>query len=158
VSLARGDDAAMSGHRDDLKDDLTEIPARSRRADVIAGLERRRRWSWQEKLKIVAESCADGAIVSRVAKRHGLRPQQLFAWRRQARDDEPPPRHSAPFARVVVEPRPATTVYPGCSAVAAPPGSDAQIEIVLGPTVVRLRGRIDAETLAAVLKALKVTA
>jgi hypothetical protein len=67
VSLARGDDAAMSGYRGDLKDDLTDITARSRRADVSVGLERRRRWSWQEKLKIVAESCADGAIVSRVA-------------------------------------------------------------------------------------------
>jgi transposase len=151
----------MSGHRDGIKGDLTDITARSRRADVIAGLERRRRWSWQEKLKIVAESCADGAIASHVAERHGLRPQQLFAWRRQVRDDEPPPRHPeplpAPFARVVVAPRPANTVDPACSAVAAP-GLDPQIEIVLGPTVVRLRGQVDAETLAAVLKALKVTA
>src|SRR5918999_99786 len=104
VSLARGDDAAMSGHRDDLKHDLTDITVRSRRADVIAGLERRRRWSWPEKLKIVAESCAVGAIVSHVAERHGLRPQQLFPWRRQVRDDEPP--------RVVVEPRLANTVDP----------------------------------------------
>jgi transposase len=156
VSLARGDDAAMSGHRADMKDDFTDI-TRSRSAEVIAGLERRRRWSWQEKLKIVAESCADGAIVSRVAERHGLRPQQLFAWRRQVRDDERPPRHAAPFARVVVEPRPATTVDPACSAEAAP-GLDPPIEIVVGPTVVRLRGHVDAATLVAVLKALKVTA
>jgi transposase len=146
----------MSGHRDDIKDDLSDLRARSWRADVIAGLGRRRRWSWQEKLKIVAESFADGAIVSHVAERHGLRPQQLFAWRRHVRDDEPPPRHSAPFARVVVEPRPATAVDPACTAVAAP-GLDPQIEIVLGPTVVRLRGPVDAEALAAVLKALKVT-
>jgi transposase-like protein len=83
----------MSGHRDDVTGDLTEITARPRRAHVIAGVERRRCWSWQEKLKIVAESCADGAIVSHVAERYGLRPQQLFAWRRQVRDNDPPPRH-----------------------------------------------------------------
>lgn len=152
----------MSEHRTGVKGDLTDITPRSRRAHPIAGLERRRRWSGQEKLKIVAESFADGAIVSHVAERYGLRPQQLCAWRRQVRDYRPTPRHPeplpAPFARVVVEPRPANTVDRGCSAVAAPPGSDPQIEIVLGPTVVRLRGRIDAETLAAVLKALKVTA
>jgi transposase len=147
----------MSGHRDDIKGELTDISARSRRADVIAGRERRRRRSWPEKLKIVAESFADGAIVSHVAERHGIRPQQLFAWRRQVRDDQPPPRHAAPFARVVVEPRLAGTVDPPCSAVAAP-GLDPPIEIVLGRTVVRLRGHVDAEALAAVLKALKVTA
>jgi transposase len=33
---------------------------------------------------IVAESVEDGALVSHVARRHGLTPQQLFAWRRQA--------------------------------------------------------------------------
>ena len=32
----------------------------------------------------MAESAEDGALFSHVARRHGLTPQQLFAWRRQA--------------------------------------------------------------------------
>jgi transposase len=49
-----------------------------RRVEVITGVERRRRWSAREKLAIVAESMTDGAVVSEVARRHGISPQQLF--------------------------------------------------------------------------------
>lgn len=48
------------------------------RIEVITGVARRRRWSIEEKLRIVAESFADGAPVSVVAQRHGLRSDQLF--------------------------------------------------------------------------------
>ena len=41
-------------------------------------------WTAEQKAAIVAETCEAGALVSRVARRHGLTPQQLFAWRRQA--------------------------------------------------------------------------
>jgi transposase len=33
----------------------------------------------------VAESLAPGVVISELARRHDLRPQQLFAWRHQAR-------------------------------------------------------------------------
>ena len=46
---------------------------------------RRRRWSAAEKARIVAESFQPGATASDVARRHDLSPQQLFLWRRQAR-------------------------------------------------------------------------
>lgn len=42
--------------------------------------------SLKEKLSIVAESLEDGAVVSHVAQRHGIGPQQLFDWRRQVRE------------------------------------------------------------------------
>ena len=56
-----------------------------RRIELITGPERRRRWSEDDKARIVVESFAPGANVSAVARRNGLSPQQLFAWRREAR-------------------------------------------------------------------------
>lgn len=56
------------------------------RVEVITGVERRRRWSVAEKLRIVEESCVPGVSVSAVARAHGLRPNQLFDWRQLARE------------------------------------------------------------------------
>jgi hypothetical protein len=55
-----------------------------RRIELITGTGRRRRWSSDDKARIVEESLKPGAIVSEVARRNGLSPQQLFAWRRAA--------------------------------------------------------------------------
>ncbi|PPD23760.1 MAG: IS66 family insertion sequence hypothetical protein [Methylocystis sp.] len=74
-----------------------------RRIEVIAGGgERRRRWSDDEKAQAVEESLAPGAVVSEVARRRGLTPQQLFSWRREARR-KAALSGGAPFAPVVVE-------------------------------------------------------
>src|SRR5947207_15993231 len=56
-----------------------------RRLEVITGVGGRRAWSHEDKGRIVAESFAAGANVSAVARRYGLRPQQVYAWRRLAR-------------------------------------------------------------------------
>ena len=48
-----------------------------RRIELITGSERRRRWSDDDKARIVVESFAPGANVSEVARRNGLSPQQL---------------------------------------------------------------------------------
>jgi transposase len=56
-----------------------------RRLEVITGVGGRRVWSDEDKGRIVAESFAAGANVSAVARRYGLRPQQVYAWRRLAR-------------------------------------------------------------------------
>jgi transposase-like protein len=58
------------------------------RVEVITGVERRRDWTDEEKLAIIAESCQAGAVISEVARRHGLRPQQLFTWRNGFRKRE----------------------------------------------------------------------
>jgi transposase len=53
-----------------------------RRIEVITGTARRRRWSVEEKLRMVAESCEPGESVSAVARRHGVAPNLLYRWRR----------------------------------------------------------------------------
>jgi transposase len=51
--------------------------------EVITSVERRRRWSRDEKLRMVAEWAQPGGTTSRVARDHGVAPGQLFIWRRQ---------------------------------------------------------------------------
>lgn len=47
----------------------------------ILGVERRRRWSDEEKLAIVLSVGVCGATVTQVAQHHDLRRQQIYAWR-----------------------------------------------------------------------------
>ena len=53
-------------------------------AEVLTEPQRRRRWSAEAKLAMVQETYEPGVTVSLVARRHGVRPNQLFAWRKLA--------------------------------------------------------------------------
>ena len=50
---------------------------------VISGIERRRRWTEQQKQELVAAVSAPGANVAEIARRADLRPNQIYKWRRQ---------------------------------------------------------------------------
>ena len=54
--------------------------------EAITGRERRRRWSIEDKPRIVAEAEEPGARVRDVAARHGVCESPVFTWRRQARE------------------------------------------------------------------------
>ncbi len=54
--------------------------------EIITGRERRRRWSVDDKLRLVAEMAEPGTRVRAVAARHGVCESLLFTWRRQVRD------------------------------------------------------------------------
>jgi transposase len=54
------------------------------RIEVITGVARRRRWSAEQKLRIVEDSLQSSESVSVVARRHGVAPNLLFRWRRLA--------------------------------------------------------------------------
>src|SRR5712664_461178 len=58
------------------------------RVEVLGGLERRRRWSQDDKARIVEETLAPGAKVTEVARRNGVAASLVFTWRRQARTAE----------------------------------------------------------------------
>ncbi len=55
------------------------------RQEVLTGIERRRRWSREDKLRILSEVGVDGASVSDVARRHDVTRQHLYQWRRELR-------------------------------------------------------------------------
>ena len=57
-----------------------------RTIEIVTGRERRRRWSVEEKLRMVAATYEPGACVKQVAASHDLYPGLLFTWRRQARE------------------------------------------------------------------------
>jgi len=141
--------------------DVSEV----RRIELITGAVRRRRWSRVDKARIVAESLEPGANVSEVARRNGLSPQQLFAWRREA-DAIPEPRRKAgqraqppeigdaapAFAPVVIAAPAAPLPLPPSQRHAAEPGT---IEIAIGGAVVRIIGQVETSMLTAVLRAVR---
>src|SRR5450432_404432 len=60
------------------------------RVEVLGGVERRRRWSSDEKTRLIEETLVPGAKISEVARRNGISASLLFTWRRQARAVEVP--------------------------------------------------------------------
>lgn len=115
------------------------------RVEVISGIERRRRWSEAEKRHLVAAAFAPGAVVSEVARRADIHPNQLYRWRQELR-----PLLSG-FSEVVVSgdfPAPVPSA-------AAGPRETAMIEVVLADrTSVRLPSTTSPDLAAAVIAAL----
>jgi transposase len=119
------------------------------RVEIQVGVGRRRRWSAAVKGRIVGESFETGAVVSEVARRHGISPQHLFAWRKAARAglrnlqaDE------APLFIPVVTPGPDGAAATGVN------GSGG-ITIEIGSVVVRASRGVDPMWLRDVLRAVK---
>jgi transposase len=59
------------------------MPSTMNTVEVITRVERRRRWSREEKQRVVAESARPDRTVSQVARAHGVAANLLFTWRRQ---------------------------------------------------------------------------
>jgi transposase len=55
----------------------------------VLGAERRRRWSYKDKVRLIEETMQSGQTVCGVARRHGVAQSLLFTWRRQARAGPP---------------------------------------------------------------------
>jgi transposase len=160
----------LGSKRDGCESGVSEV----RRIELITGTGRRRRWSSDDKARIVVESLAGGSV-SEVARRHGLSPQQLFAWRREARASY----HEAPADNSAANPaqqrrrRKGMQMPPGicdvtptfapvviAGAVGSSPRQSAaggSIEIAIADAVVRIIGQAETEAIVAVLQALRRT-
>jgi len=124
------------------------------RAEVLGDIERRRRWSSNDKTRMVEETLAPGATVTEVARRNGVSVSLLFTWRRQARTD-PEIERTPNFVPVRVS-APAKEEM----AITAPPPVPARrsgmIEIDLGNRRrVRVDAQFDAEALARIIEILE---
>ena len=112
----------------------------------------RRRWSETDKRRLVAETIGPGATVHGVARRHGVRPSQLFAWRKLFRaglERAVPALPSVP-GFTAVEIAPATP--PSVADVVPAPSGLIEIELAGGDRV-RISGAPDPAVVAAALRA-----
>ena len=134
-----------------------------RRLEVITGTGRRRRFSDDDKTRIVEETLVPGAVVSDVARRHGLSPQQLFTWRREARRRPGTP---APEAAPVFVPAVVHEAIGDGQAKSNRKGARRRrvrqtsgiIEVEIDGVTIRVSSGADAKTVAAVIRALKAGA
>lgn len=134
-------------------------------AEILTGPELRRRWTEEQKLRLVAETFRPGASISGVARRHGVHSSVVFRWRR--RFTEPVPTEGpAPAAivpatitapnlvpvRVVADaPEPAPSPPPAFTP--APVAGLIEIELARGQRV-RVDRHVDADALRRVLAVL----
>lgn len=131
-----------------------------RRFEVFTGSGRRREWSPEEKARIVAESYATDETVCSVARRYALSPQQLFTWRRAARQ----PLADATASESLFVPAVIAARMPEPAAKRVPrqrrrkAARDAgMIELEIDGVAMRVGRGADAKTVAAVIRALKAT-
>jgi transposase len=122
---------------------------------VINGAMGRRRWSADDRAQILEESLAPGAVVSAVARRHGLTPQQLFAWRREARKRAEAEALSFVPAIVAPEPVIAKEPKPSGSKRRRPGRGSTTIEVEADGVMVRICDGASPAPIAAVIGALK---
>jgi transposase len=132
-----------------------------RRLEVFTGVGRRRKWSDEDKARIVAETVASGESICAVARRHGLSPQQLFGWRRQLRGAAAA--HSEAeelqFVPAVVD---GVTQAPVARRQRQAPRCKSQpdigtVEIEVDGFTIRLSRGADASMIAAIVLALKAS-
>jgi transposase len=113
--------------------------------EIQGSRERRRRWSVDDKLRIVVETEEPGACVKQVAARHDVYPGLLFAWRRQVREGR--------LTRQQVSPAISPPPTPPTRAVAVAVG---RIEIELGDgSRVRVDDGVSLVALRRVISALR---
>ena len=120
--------------------------------EIITGVERRRRWRPEEKLRILAELDEPGTTVAEVARRHEVSRGLLWQWRYAQRRGELVDQPAFLPMRVLAAPEALTAPPPGD--VAAEP--DGRIEIVLPDgTTLRVSETVGAVGLHRILAALR---
>jgi transposase len=126
-------------------------------AEIFRG-QARRRWSNEDKRRLVGETLAAGGTVQGVARRYGVNTSQLFTWRKQlrAKVERPAPTRAVPgFAAVMIAP-PAALPSPAADTVLpdAPTSSGSiEVELPQGERV-RISGGVDPTTITTVLRVL----
>jgi len=122
--------------------------------EIITGIERRRRWRLEEKLRIVAETEKPGASFVAVARRHEVSRGLLWNWRRQVRRGDWAAESMPVFVPVRVMPDPPQALP--SSGPAAVPVEDTRVEITLPDgTCVRVSADVGLASLRRIMAAVR---
>jgi transposase len=125
-----------------------------RMIEVITGRERRRRWSIEEKLRIVGETFEPGASVGQIAARHDVYPGLLFTWRRQFRNGKFSPAREPLFLPVETPVHNLAGLQPKAEQSKSRNPRHIEIELKDGSRV-RVEDGVNLTTLRRVLSALR---
>ena len=134
----------------------------AQRFEVFTGAGKRREWPPEVKASIVAECYSGRERVSAVARRHGLDPSQVYAWRRDFRnriENEdlvlPPKPDAAAFVPAVIEPDGLPAPARVRHARRRHRSAAAVVELEIDGVAVKIARGADAGVIAAVIEALK---
>jgi transposase len=125
-----------------------------RRVELITGKRRRRRWTAEEKARIVAESFENGANISEVARRHGVARGLLTMWRRQVSKQVATMPGFVPV-RIETAGLPRVAHAAPAEVASAMDRGHSRIEIEVCGARIRVETGVDAATLWAVLSAVR---
>lgn len=116
--------------------------------EILVGPAGKRSWPDEVKGRLVAQSYVPGMTVNEVARRVGLRPNHLSAWRRMAREGKlvVPDLPGAEFVPAMLEPAASTDVE-GTGALTA-------VEIIHGGITIRLDASASPDRIAGIVHAL----
>ena len=126
-------------------------------SEIISRVERRRRWTAEQKAKVLTEALEPGATVSAVADRNGISRSQLYAWMKRARRGDIPGISLNGSQKTLFAPVRIAAVPPPVTAPAAacPQRRPGAIEIALtNGRVVRAEEGIEPARLARLVAAL----
>ncbi|MGG5819123.1 IS66-like element accessory protein TnpA [Falsiroseomonas sp. HW251] len=132
----------------DISDDTGDGGYRC--VELLTGPGRRRKWSDDDKARIVDETLQPGTVVADVAQRWQVSSQQVFTWRREMRRGAVAP---PAFVPIVAE-APAPAPEPMTASARTTP----TIEIKLAGAVMRVGAGTDADLLTTVLRAIRASA
>jgi transposase len=122
---------------------------------VITSVERRRRWSREDKERLVAACLEPGAVLSEIARAAGIHVSQLFRWRKELCEIEEPRTEATNTLVPVIVSEAAPTAPLAASEVPVPSQprrkrSDVTIDLGRGRRV-RVDSDIDTEVLGRIL-------
>lgn len=117
------------------------------RVQVIAGVQRRRRFTLEEKRQVVAEITRPGASLSAVARRHEIAPSLLYVWKKSLAEKQAlapavvaKVASETPFVRVISSPTQSIPSEP----IRVRVGSEILVEFPLTMGVTQLASFISA--------------
>ena len=124
--------------------------------EILTGVERRRRWRLEEKLRIIAELEQPGASFADVARRHDVSRGLLWNWRRQVRRGELAPELMPVFTPVQITADPPLALPAPSSSKAASVLEGSRVEITLPDgTCIRVGVDVGLATLRRVMAAVR---